>query len=29
MPLDEPIDTTNEQLVDDLAACIKHVIIGD
>jgi hypothetical protein len=29
MPLDEPIDTTNEQLVDDLVACIKHVIIGD
>jgi hypothetical protein len=29
VPLDELVDTTNEQLVDDLVTCVKHVVIGD
>ncbi len=29
IPLCEPIDTTGEQLVDHLAARVKHVVLGD
>jgi hypothetical protein len=29
VPLVEPIDTISEQLVDDLATKVKHVVPGD
>ncbi len=29
VPLTKPIDTTNEQLVNDLNARVKHVVLGD